>query len=46
MLIFGGYGLEITGYIDDSLIVSDDVDENVRLMVYAVKLFDKLGFTV
>ena len=39
-------GLEIAGYIDDSMCVSDDAEDFASLMMYAVKLFDNLGFTI
>ena len=41
-----GLGLEISGYIDDSLNVHDDDDDYSKLVMYAVHLFDKLGFTI
>ena len=39
-------GIEITGYIDDSLSVCDDSAEHARQINYVVELFDKLGFTI
>ena len=39
-------GIEITGYIDDSLSVCDDFAEHVRQINYVVEFFYKLGFTI
>ena len=41
-----GRGLDISGYIDDSISVHDDDDEYDSIVSYAAHLFDKLGFTV
>ena len=42
-----GHGLDIGGYIDDSIIcVHDDDDQYEHMMIYAAQLFDKLGFTI
>ena len=39
-------GLDISGYIDDSLCIGHDASEFPDLMIYAVKFFDKLDYTV
>ena len=42
-----GLGLEICGYIDDSISIHDDNDDEYEAtMNYAVQFFDKLGFTI
>ena len=40
------HGIEISGYIDDSISVCDDYAGHELHMDYAVKFFDQLGFTV
>ena len=39
-------GLDISGYIDDSLCIGHDASEFTDLMIYTVKFFDKFGYTV
>ena len=43
---FGVRGIEITGYIDDSLSVCDDFAEHARHIEYVAEMFGKLGFTI
>ena len=39
-------GLEISAYIDDSITIHDPQSNFTEQMVYAVRMFDKLGFTI
>ena len=41
-----GRGIEISGYIDDSISVCDDHEEHELQIGYAVQFFDQLGFTI
>ena len=41
-----GRGLDISGYIDNSICVHECDDGHDEIMSYAVQLFDRLGFTI
>ena len=41
-----GHGLEISAYIDDSITIHDPQSNFTEQMLYAVRMFDKLEFTI